>query len=219
MIFPLADMGVVGAAFLLGSIPFGYFAGKLRGIDIREHGSGNIGATNAGRVLGKPWGVGVFILDFGKAFLAVGLASYLVKQGVAAWRGDVLQVAAGLAAVLGHNFCPWLGWKGGKGIASTAGVLVGVFPGAFAWAAAAWFLVALVSRYVSLASIAAALALGVSGVWLYGGGAESVKAPAAVLLGLLAILRHRSNIGRLMKGEEPKMFGAKKKKDAGEGAE
>jgi glycerol-3-phosphate acyltransferase PlsY len=190
----------LAAAFACGSIPFGYLAGRLRGIDVRQHGSGNIGATNVGRVLGKPWFFVVFLLDAAKGVAAVLLGSALAP-GAPEW----LRPALGLAAVLGHNYCPWLGFKGGKGIATTAGVLAAVCPFAFAWALGAWLVFFAASRIVSLGSLASAVALAISGPAHYGWGPIGFM---AVLLGVVAVIRHRANIRRLLAGTEPRM-GAK----------
>ena len=170
-------------------------------MDIRQHGSGNIGATNAGRVLGRKWGYLVFALDVAKGVAGVWLGSWLAADA-AEWVRPVM----GVAAVLGHNYCPWLGFKGGKGIATTGGALAVICPFSFACAAGAWVVVFLGSRYVSLASLAAAVALAVSGVWHYGWGPIGGM---AVLLGVVAVVRHRSNITRLLNGTEPKSGGRK----------
>lgn len=194
-----------GLAFLLGSIPFGFLIAKGKGVDIRKQGSGNIGATNVGRVLGKQWGILVFVLDVIKGSGAVLLSRMPVfwNAGQIEWK----EIGCGLAVVLGHNFCPWLGGKGGKGIATTLGVLIVVFPHASAWALGAWIVFVLLTRYVSVGSLAAACALIISGFFYY---RTSMKVWACLMLGLLAIFRHRSNIARLMQGTETKVFSSKK---------
>jgi glycerol-3-phosphate acyltransferase PlsY len=187
------------AGFLSGSVPFGYFAGRLRGIDIREHGSGNIGATNVIRVLGKGIGVPVFGLD-----LLKGLIPCLVMAGRGAESGVL--VLTGFCAILGHMFTPWLGFKGGKGVATAAGVLVGIAPVPVLVALVVWLAFFFVTRYVSLASMMAGVAvavtmavqMGLSGKW------DGVLLGFGVVLALLVILRHRANIGRLLAGTESK---------------
>jgi hypothetical protein len=114
---------IVGG-FLCGSIPFGYWAGKLKGLDIRQHGSGNIGATNVIRVCGKGIGIPVFILDMLKGWLPTWYAGVHLAAGTSS--GTTLAVLAGFAAILGHTFTPWLGFKGGKGVATATGVLIGI---------------------------------------------------------------------------------------------
>lgn len=188
-------------AFAMGSVPFGYLVGKMNGVDVRKHGSGNIGATNVGRVCGKRWGYLVLFLDFMKAWCAVFLLTRLALAWE--WDGDeeMLRVIFGVSAVLGHNFCPWLGFKGGKGVASTAGILVGINPLVFVIAFAVFLLVFLMSHYVSLGSILSAVAMATS-VWVLAPGGWA--AWAITVLAILAIWKHRSNIKRLMQGTESK---------------
>jgi glycerol-3-phosphate acyltransferase PlsY len=178
-------------AFLLGSIPTGYLVARAKGIDIRQHGSGNIGATNVFRTLGKPLGVLVFFLDALKGFAAVAVASALAPAtgDTGTWAG----IVAAVAAIAGHNYTPWLGFRGGKGIATSAGVLLALMPLAVLAIAIVWFLVFQISRYVSVASIA---------FWHYGLGGNAPLLGFALLISLLAIWRHRSNIQRLMNGTE-----------------
>ena len=185
-------------AFLLGSIPTGYLVAHAKGIDIRQHGSGNIGATNVFRTLGKPLGILVFFLDALKGFAAVWLA--MRYGGESAWPG----ILAAVAAIAGHNYTPWLGFKGGKGIATSAGVLIALMPWAVLAIALVWFAVFFATRYVSLASIcaAAALPVAVGGLWFYGCGGNGPLLGFSALIAALAIWRHRSNIERLMAGTE-----------------
>lgn len=199
----------VACAFLIGSIPWGYVVGKAKGVDVRQQGSGNIGATNVGRTLGWRWGSLVLALDALKGVMAVLGVDWLMGRisadglGDIEWRGIVL----GVGAVLGHNFCPWLGWKGGKGIATSAGVLLAALPAAFLCAFGTWLVFFAATRIVSLASICGAIALGVAGMWLYGGG---ILGWACVVLSVLAVVRHRANIVRLLAGKEPRASRAKK---------
>ena len=202
MILLLAALG----AFLLGSIPTGYLVARAKGVDIRQHGSGNIGATNVFRTLGKPLGVLVFFIDALKGFGAVWLASHFGEAGP--WTG----IVAAVAAIAGHNYTPWLGCKGGKGIATSAGVLLALMPWAVLAIALVWIVVFKVSRYVSLASIcaAAALPLAVGALWFAGCGGNGPLLAFALLISALAIWRHRSNIERLRAGTESRFEGKKK---------
>jgi glycerol-3-phosphate acyltransferase PlsY len=198
--------------YLCGSLPFGYWAGRLRGIDIRQHGSGNIGATNVIRVLGKPIGIPVFLLDMMKGWLPVFLAAkWMTATGAGAEMISTAKVIGGFSAVLGHMYTFWLSFKGGKGIATTAGVLMGMSLAGFFGGWAAWLVVFFASKYVSLASIAAALAVPSSmaimmwreGKW------DLVMLAFGVVVMVLAIWKHRSNIQRLIAGTENRA-GAKK---------
>lgn len=185
-------------AFLIGSVPTGYLVARAKGVDIRRHGSGNIGATNVFRTLGKPLGILVFFVDALKGFGAVWLANHFGE--VCPWTG----IVAAVAAIAGHNYTPWLGFKGGKGIATSAGVLLALMPWAVLAIAVVWFVVFKVSRYVSLASIcaAAALPVAVGALWCAGCGGSGPLLGFALLISALAIWRHRSNIGRLRAGTE-----------------
>src|SRR5439155_15374616 len=146
------------AGYLIGAIPFGYLVARSRGVDIFQHGSGNIGATNVGRILGRRFGILVFLLDFAKGAVPAGLG-----LAVAHWLGieppAVVGVAGGLAAFLGHLFPIYLGFRGGKGVATGAGVVVVLLPVPAAAAVLTWILFIAAFRYVSLASLAAALVL------------------------------------------------------------
>ena len=200
------------AGYVCGATPFGYFAGKLRGIDIREHGSGNIGATNVIRVMGKGIGIPVFILDVIKGWLPAWLAgNWFAGHGFSAELATAAAIGAGVAAVMGHNYTFWLKGKGGKGVATSCGALLATARVELAIAALVWIVTAKLTRYVSVASIAAALALPAamaafmasSGHWNF------VLLGFGLALGSLAIWRHKGNIQRLLAGTENKM-GAKK---------
>ncbi len=206
-----AVLGVV-AGFLSGSLPFGYLAGRLRGMDIRQHGSGNIGATNAIRVLGKGIGIPVFVLDLLKGLLP---CLWIKSQGADSW----VWVATGLAAILGHMFTPWLGFKGGKGVATAAGVLAGIAPVPVLGGLVFWLLFFFGTRYVSLASMMAGVGVAVTmaAQMAWSGRWDWVLLGFGVLLMLLVILRHRGNIARILAGTEPKA-GAKKIAESGGGA-
>lgn len=191
-------------SYLLGSIPFGYLAGRLCGVDLRTKGSGNIGATNALRVLGKKWGYAVFLCDFLKAWLPVKLA---LGWGIALMvhPASAPGALAGFCALLGHSFPVWLGFKGGKGIASSAGVIVGLFPQAFLLCLGTWILLFTTTRYVSVASIAASAALPAGVAVLYFlHRSDWLALLVSILMAALAIWRHRSNITRLRAGTEPR---------------
>ncbi len=181
------------AAFLLGSIPFGYIIGKLKGVDIRKHGSGNVGATNVARVLGKKYGVIVYILDFLKGYIPTAIAVKL--YGV----DSFLTASVGLFAVLGHMFSPFLHFRGGKGVATASGVLFGISPLLGLLILALWFAIFKASGYVSLGSILAALGA------IYLVGMLGYPYPVLVLVTLVAVLilvKHKSNVERLLEGKE-----------------
>ena len=191
--------------YLCGSLPFGYWAGKLKGIDIRQHGSGNIGATNVIRVLGKPVGYPVFLLDMLKGWLPVFLgAQWMSGAGGGTEMISTAKAVGGFSAVCGHMFTFWLQFKGGKGIATTAGVLLGMSMAGFIGGWVAWLIVFFASRYVSLASIAAALAVPSSmALMMYKEGRwDSVMLTFGIVVMVLAIYKHRSNIQRLIAGTE-----------------
>ncbi|MFO1497189.1 MAG: glycerol-3-phosphate 1-O-acyltransferase PlsY [Verrucomicrobiota bacterium] len=193
---------VVLLSYLLGSIPTGYLAGRLQGVDIRAVGSGNIGATNVFRALGKTAGFTVLAIDALKGFAACRWVPLLFGAPVP----EDMTIAAGVAAILGHNYTCWLRFKGGKGIATSAGVLLGWLPWALAIVLGLWGIVFGVSRYVSLASITAALALPLA-AWVTGGSPRMIG--IAAMVGALAIYKHHSNIRRLINGTEHR-FGATK---------
>jgi glycerol-3-phosphate acyltransferase PlsY len=192
---------VLLGAYLLGGIPFGYLAGRLvAGVDLRQVGSGNLGATNAIRQLGWGWGAAVFGLDLLKGWAAVALA-----QRVGAGAGGWLPVAAGLAAVLGHSFTPFLGFKGGKGVATSAGVFLRLAPLATGLALLIFAAVMLSSRIVSLSSLTATTALPLLLLWRQPD--EPLLQGFAVLLVLFIWIRHRANLRRLLRGQEPRLGG------------
>ena len=198
------------AFFLIGSVPTGYLLGRSRGLDIRQHGSGNIGATNVWRVLGWKWGAVAFAADFLKGLLPLYLLKVLALQGLQGWSADLLLVLCGLAAIVGHNYTPWLGFKGGKGIATSAGVLAALMPPVLGVALSLWIVVTLATRFVSVGSILAAASLAPLAWFFYPG--QWILFGLACLAGLLAIWRHRSNIQRLLAGTESRIeFSARKK--------
>ncbi len=201
------------AAYLVGAIPFGLLIGKCYGIDVRKVGSGNIGATNVTRAVGKTAGKVCFFLDFLKGVLPVVLVLQLFPGE--AW----LALLVGLTTILGHMFPVFLKFRGGKGISTAAGVALALAPYPLLIAFAVWVAVFLTSRYVSLASIAAAVTVPTLAIVFAccGIGGVTATAPSTlvffVAIGLLAIYRHRSNVRRLLNGTESR-FDRKKKEDS-----
>jgi glycerol-3-phosphate acyltransferase PlsY len=197
------------ACYLIGSFPSGYLVARSQGIDIREHGSKNIGATNVLRVMGKKWGYLVFFLDSFKGFIAVKIGEW-IASGIGG-STTVGAVIAAIACILGHNFTIWLGFKGGKGMATSFGVVIALFsPFVVIAAVLVWLIVFFVGRFVSLASILAAVALPIAVIFLGGktGNDFWILITFSILAAAMAILRHRSNISRLLNGTESR-FGKK----------
>jgi len=195
------------SSYLLGSIPFGYLAGRLGGIDIRQAGSGNVGATNVVRVLGKRYGYPVFALDFLKGFGAVKISMLIAPGRPPEWNSpEIFGILAALSSVLGHLYPPWLKFKGGKGVATSAGALLALTPVATLIGVAIWIIVFWLTRYVSLASITATVVLPV--VILVVSSQDQNKGRPLVYssacVAAVVIWRHRSNLSRLMRGTEPR---------------
>lgn len=192
-------------AVLLGSIPTGLWMGRLKGVDIRQHGSGNVGATNVYRVVGKLPGVLVLAVDVAKGWAPVAVISPKAVAWGAGISPEAMEILLAMAAVFGHIWNPWLQFRGGRGVATGLGALLGLDPrvgwgAAGVWTATAWF-----SRYVSVSSIAAAFSapflmviLGLPNLWVVG----------TVAVSLAIIARHRPNILRLLHGEEPRIGSA-----------
>ena len=198
---------VLVGSYLLGSIPFGYLAGRIVGIDIRRVGSGNVGATNVVRVLGKRYGYPVFALDFLKGFGAV-LISMLIASGrPPEWNSpEIFGILAALSSVLGHLYPPWLKFKGGKGVATSAGALFALTPVTTLIGLAIWIIVFWLTRYVSLASITAAVVLPIV-ILVFSSQDQNKGKPlfyASACVAAVIIWRHRSNLSRLMRGTEPR---------------
>lgn len=194
-----------GIGYLLGSFPAGYFAGRLAGVDIRAVGSGNIGATNVLRVLGKRWGYPVFLIDAFKGFAAVRVAFLFVTYRPEAQPyAEYFAILAAIMAVAGHSFPVWLGFKGGKGVATSAGAVIGLMPLAVPLVFLVWVLVFETTRYVSLASIMAAIALPIIvsllALWKFVDTWALIYFSIAIML--LVLWRHRSNCSRLLSGTE-----------------
>ncbi|MEI6085624.1 MAG: glycerol-3-phosphate 1-O-acyltransferase PlsY [Verrucomicrobiota bacterium] len=195
-------IGWAVVSYFLGSIPTGFLWAKAKGIDIRTVGSGNIGATNVMRALGKGPGIAVLLIDALKGFAPVFLAPRLCEGG------SELQIVCCLCVIAGHNWTCWLNFKGGKGIATSAGALLAFLPLPFLCVLGVWIVVFAASRYVSLASICAAAAIPVA-TWFI-----TKEMPVTVftgILGAVAIYKHKSNIQRLLAGTENRV-GAKKSK-------
>ena len=199
-------------AYLVGAIPFGLLIARLKGVDIRAVGSKNIGATNVFRCVGKGWGVLTFVLDAAKGLVPALVFPWLqgqcglpVPQGLAGSFG----LLCGIAAILGHNFPVYLKFKGGKGVATSAGVVLGVAPAAVGLGLLGWVVLFGATRYVSVASIGAAAIVPLAGWWLYA--QAGLFLPVVLtLLGVLIIARHAKNIQRLLAGTENRFqFGKK----------
>jgi acyl phosphate:glycerol-3-phosphate acyltransferase len=182
------------AAYLLGSIPFGFLAGRLRGVDLRSVGSGNIGAANAFRNLGRSWGIGVMVGDIGK-----GVAGALIGRWLT---DDPWPIFVGAAVMVGAIFPVWLRFRGGKGVAAGGGVMIGLFPVVSLCLVPFWLLVVVTSRMTSLASILTAAAFAPL-AFAFGYPWEYLVLAGA--MALLVIVRHRANVGRLLAGNEAKI--------------
>lgn len=193
-------------AYLLGSIPFALIAGKLHGVDLRTTGSGNLGATNVFRTLGRTAGITVMVLDIAKGAAAVLVAVALTDNP---W-----PLVAGALAILGHVFPVWTNFKGGKGVAVGAGALIGLVPAASGVLIVLWFVIVLTTRYVSIASIVCAIAAAPL-AWAFGAPWSYVVFIA--LAGLFVIWKHRENIVRLSRGEENRISLGQRKGAARDG--
>lgn len=232
--------------FLLGSIPFGLIISKAKGVDIRSQGSGNIGATNVLRVIGKKEGIFCLFLDLLKGavpvLLAVNVLGIAGKDPLTSFNFleglrtvfpaekqtfiQAIHVITGLCAILGHNYSPWIGFKGGKGIATSAGVVLALMPIGFLIIIVIWAVLTFSTRYVAIGSVGAAIAFPLVVFWgqhhhkvdpedpdspsLWEAGLQNKPLLIfAIIAGLLAVWTHRSNLSRLMKGTENR-FGKKK---------
>jgi glycerol-3-phosphate acyltransferase PlsY len=197
-------------AYLLGAIPNGLLIGRIKGVDIRKVGSGNIGATNVFRSLGRGWGILTFVLDALKGLIPALVFPLLIARLMGQPLNRDYGILFGIAAIAGHNWPVYLRFKGGKGVATSAGVLIGIAPAAVLIGALCWGIVCALSRYVSLASIAAAVAVPIAGWILYLPQRGPLLPGVLTLLGAVIIVRHRANIKRLRTGTENR-FGNKKK--------
>ncbi|MDO9541968.1 MAG: glycerol-3-phosphate 1-O-acyltransferase PlsY [Kiritimatiellia bacterium] len=201
-------IGTTSLAYLIGAIPSGYLLARLKGVDIRKVGSGNIGATNVYRCVGKSWGILTFVLDFLKGYLPTTVFPMFIVHWSNEFSGLSLSLLCGGLAVIGHNWPVYLRFRGGKGMATGAGALSGFAPLAILIGLVSWLIVFATTRYVSLASIFTALIIAVSSWWVYG---ENIAVPAALsVMGAIVIWRHQSNIKRLLNGTEHRFkFGTK----------
>lgn len=201
---------VTVASYFLGAIPFGYLIAKANGIDIFKVGSGSTGATNVSRVLGKKWGLTVFALDVIKGIVPTWVARGVIHDPVGPLHAQAVWFLCGLAAVIGHCISPFLGFRGGKGIATALGVGLAASPEAALGAFGVFLIVFAIFRYVSLASMIAVLAAVVLCAALPGQAPELIPLYSLVLV--FVVYRHRANIRRLREGTEPK-FAFKKKSE------
>jgi acyl-phosphate glycerol 3-phosphate acyltransferase len=195
-------------SYLVGAIPFGYLVARGRGVDILKQGSGNIGATNVGRILGRPFGVLVFLLDFAKGAVPALIASGWAAAHQLDLPPDSLPVAAAVAAFLGHLFPIYLRFHGGKGVATAAGAVFVLLPGPALAALLTWIVVVVVSRYVSLASLSAAAVLCVFQLLVTPQPWDDVHRIVTLfclIASVLIFVRHRANIGRLLRGNENRL--------------
>ncbi len=200
---------VIILSYLIGCIPFGYLIAVTKGIDIRTEGSGNIGATNVGRVLGRKYGLIIFVLDMLKGFVAVFFVPLLVSGTEFPTTPDnLLVILCGFCAVLGHAFPVFLRFRGGKAVATSFGIFVWLAPIPIAIAFGVWTATVLVSRYVSLGSMIGTLVI----IWAI---VYFVEAPfgdnmyitfLAIAVAVLVIAKHQSNIKRIISGNEKKVF-------------
>lgn len=193
------------ASYLLGAVPFGLVLARLvAGVDLRKVGSGNIGATNAMRVLGKPLGLLAFFLDFAKGIVPVlWFAPHVGPPFADAGTPLLPAVLAGTAAVIGHCYPVYLGFKGGKGVATACGAVVAIEWPVFVAAGLVWLVLAFTLRYVSLASLAMGITFPIA-AWIRRPDAPSFVVGCSALAGLI-VVRHRANIARLRAGTEPRM--------------
>ena len=200
---PLLSLWLLGA-YLIGGIPFGFLIGKLRGIDVRTVGSKNIGATNVFRTVGKKWGLLAFFCDVMK-----GLVPTLVAKMLYAETTPVMPILVGITCVVGHMLTPYMKFKGGKGVATAFGALIALMPATVGMAFALFAIVFACSHYISLGSCVAATSLAVM-VWIpFLDHAGYNDLPLCILVTLIAafiVWKHRSNIGRLVRGEENKIY-------------
>ena len=209
--FAAAFMGFM-FGFIPGAIPFGYLVGRIRGINLRRHGSGNIGFTNVIRVMGWQYGVPVLVLDLAKGFLPVFFSAALVRATTSGpgelltihhlfgARLGLLSVIIGLGAILGHVYTPVLKFKGGKGVATTAGVVLALTPWTLLLCLAVFLIILLLTRYLSLASISAAIVLPIATAWFARG--QIAVLLFTLLVAALLLTRHVSNMKRLLAGNE-----------------
>ncbi len=195
----------VALSYLLGAVPFGLVLGFLvKRVDIRASGSGNIGATNAGRVLGRPWALVAFVLDFGKGWASALWIAPALDSGDGS--GATLSVLCGIAAVVGHVWPVYLRFQGGKGVATVCGAIAAVDPVVFLGGGLAWIATLAVTRFVGLSSMVMGAAFPLIAWWRSGEETYGVEVVlGALVLTVLVVVRHRANIGRMIRGAEPRV--------------
>lgn len=209
LVFALSTL----ASFLLGSIPFGLLVGRTHGIDVRTIGSGNVGAMNVGRILGHKWFFVVFILDLLKGLLPTLLGGWLLRaygSGVSLQAVMIARLAVGTASILGHNYSPFLRFRGGKGVSTSLGVALGIYPDLSVPAVMAFMVWATAFGLTRMSSVGSILGglffpLFYLGYLNYRGGRVSEHWPFmafTVLVALLVVLRHKANIARILAGTE-----------------
>ena len=200
----LKILGVAASGYLLGSIPSSFIMAKiLRGIDLRDHGSGNLGAANTFRILGAKAAVPVLIIDIGKGFLAVKLVSMAGIDNFA------FVALAALMAILGHNYSVFVKFSGGKGVGTTTGAFLAIVPVAVVICLLVWLVLLLTTRIVSLASIAASIALPLAVLlsrYYMGRDIDILAVALSVIVAVVVVYKHRSNIQRLRNGTEKRIF-------------
>ncbi len=199
----LSALFAVGLGYLSGSLPWGLWLGRwLRGVDVRTLGSKNLGATNVYRSLGPAIGVAVLALDIAKGALPTWLVPGLGVSAAFPGGPEWCRLAVGFAAVLGHVFTIFAGCKGGKGVATTVGVLLALSPPAFGVFMGVFLTTLAVTRYISLGSILGSIAFAITLAFTAVGGVRSPSFGFGVMVGMLVIVRHKDNIGRLLRGDE-----------------
>jgi glycerol-3-phosphate acyltransferase PlsY len=201
----LTIAALAGLSYLVGSIPAGYLVARIAGIDIRKAGSGNIGATNVVRLLGKQYGYPVFLFDFLKGVCAVKMSIFIFNHYGAAFASpELCGIIGGSCSILGHSYPVWLGFKGGKGVATSGGVVVAMMPWVALAAGIVWLAAFWLTRYVSVASIAAVLSMPlVAGTMFWLGQLRSaVLLGFSLFLAVIVVVRHRTNLSRLFEGTE-----------------
>ncbi|MDD5431799.1 MAG: glycerol-3-phosphate 1-O-acyltransferase PlsY [Candidatus Omnitrophica bacterium] len=206
-------LGII-VSYFIGSTPTAYLAGKLlKGIDIRKHGSGNVGATNALRVLGKRAGIIVLLIDCLKGVIPVVFISDIILSKMPGFNPELVRILFGVSSILGHNWTVFLNFKGGKGVATTFGVLIGLsfriqgFALILGLVILSWFVTFFISRIVSLASLVSALIFPVLAIFLNHSRALLIF---SLLTASFIIVRHKSNLKRLLQGKEPRLSFKKK---------
>jgi len=196
-------------SYLVGSIPTAYIFGRLlKGIDIRKFGSGNVGATNALRVLGRGPGISVLVLDILKGFIVVTLLADILSSAVTGVSVETLRIIFGLSCICGHNWTVFLRFKGGKGIATTFGVLLGLaikiggLKVILALSVITWLIIFFMSRIVSLSSVITGIALF---VYMFAFKQSNTLKFLSIILAIFIIIRHKSNLKRILQGKEPRL--------------